>query len=481
MKLTDIKNVRIEGLHGQYKFDLSLKPGLNILYGFNGTGKTTLLHILANLIDRDVERFCHLRFDSIAVETYSQWQIELRQRHQNETGMSVIVTINGSEVATISEGTETPPTLRELLKENLGGRPVYLPAFRSVLEAVNQNDYQRYRYVDSEAKQALINKIVNAESQDEKDDFRLKGLYVRTSSRIEQLAYKTVLCRDWFGDFVPVIRCPSLWEVADQLSSEQNEAERRVASTDREAFRSVFYRILQSILEPSLEAPDELAEAMLHRIADNLVQLEQNPSERGNSEENNKIATLLRSRNQSVNSEDVTLTSILQVYDNAIRTRKDVQEQAFSQLSTFEDSVNQFLLGKKLDITRQNTIPLRTQRGKARMISISNERKAPLGILSSGERQVVTLLFSATHMSATDGIVLIDEPELSLHVDWQRIILREMTKQAGDRQIIACTHAPEVAADHRRVMVRLSELEVKESTSDDAAIDEQTDFSEVDN
>lgn len=43
---------------------------------------------------------------------------------------------------------------------------------------------------------------------------------------------------------------------------------------------------------------------------------------------------------------------------------------------------------------------------------------------------------------------LIDEPELSLHIDWQRIILTNLEQQAANRQIIACTHSPEVGADH---------------------------------
>lgn len=51
-------------------------------------------------------------------------------------------------------------------------------------------------------------------------------------------------------------------------------------------------------------------------------------------------------------------------------------------------------------------------------------------------------------MSVASGIFLIDEPELSLHVDWQRIIISELMAQAGNRQIIACTHSPEVGADH---------------------------------
>jgi predicted ATP-dependent endonuclease of OLD family len=83
-------------------------------------------------------------------------------------------------------------------------------------------------------------------------------------------------------------------------------------------------------------------------------------------------------------------------------------------------------------------------------------RRARFSVLSSGERQVLTLLFSATHMSSADGILLIDEPELSLHLDWQRTILTELMKQAGERQVVVCTHAPEVIADHRDSAVPLA-------------------------
>jgi predicted ATP-dependent endonuclease of OLD family len=89
------------------------------------------------------------------------------------------------------------------------------------------------------------------------------------------------------------------------------------------------------------------------------------------------------------------------------------------------------------------------------MIILEGGAIANLSVLSSGERHVLTLLFSATHMSNNEGMLLIDEPELSLHVNWQRVILEELMKQAGTRQIVACTHAPEVTADHRRSMTKL--------------------------
>ncbi|WP_165350213.1 MULTISPECIES: AAA family ATPase [pseudomallei group] len=71
-----------------------------------------------------------------------------------------------------------------------------------------------------------------------------------------------------------------------------------------------------------------------------------------------------------------------------------------------------------------------------------------LTALSSGERQILTMLYSASRSRFKDGIFLIDEPELSLHIDWQRKILNELMSLAPGRQIIACTHSPEVGADH---------------------------------
>ena len=58
------------------------------------------------------------------------------------------------------------------------------------------------------------------------------------------------------------------------------------------------------------------------------------------------------------------------------------------------------------------------------------------------------MLYSASRARFLSGVFLIDEPELSLHIDWQRIILRELQNQSPERQLIACTHSPEVGADH---------------------------------
>lgn len=75
--------------------------------------------------------------------------------------------------------------------------------------------------------------------------------------------------------------------------------------------------------------------------------------------------------------------------------------------------------------------------------------------MSSGERQLLTMLYAVTKMSE-DSLVLIDEPELSLHIDWQEELLGKMMEQLGGRQIIVCTHSPSIATDYHDFMIEIS-------------------------
>lgn len=85
----------------------------------------------------------------------------------------------------------------------------------------------------------------------------------------------------------------------------------------------------------------------------------------------------------------------------------------------------------------------------ASRIARENNQTAGLQSLSSGEQQIVSMLYAASPaLTKAGSIVLIDEPEISLHIDWQRILLRKMQQQLGERQIIVCTHSPEIGGDH---------------------------------
>lgn len=74
-----------------------------------------------------------------------------------------------------------------------------------------------------------------------------------------------------------------------------------------------------------------------------------------------------------------------------------------------------------------------------------NDETVPLSALSSGEKQVLRILIEC--LAAGASTVLIDEPELSLHVDWQRKLVECMNVVNPECQLILATHSPEVMAD----------------------------------
>ncbi|GLY19721.1 hypothetical protein Kisp01_67350 [Kineosporia sp. NBRC 101677] len=75
----------------------------------------------------------------------------------------------------------------------------------------------------------------------------------------------------------------------------------------------------------------------------------------------------------------------------------------------------------------------------------SGDERIALESLSSGERQLLQILLEA--LASGEGTVIVDEPELSMHVDWQRRLVNSMITVNADCQLILATHSPEVMAE----------------------------------
>lgn len=69
----------------------------------------------------------------------------------------------------------------------------------------------------------------------------------------------------------------------------------------------------------------------------------------------------------------------------------------------------------------------------------------PLQSLSSGEKQLLRLMLGV--LAAESGTVMIDEPELSMHVDWQLVLVESMRGINPNCQLLLATHSPEVMAN----------------------------------
>ncbi len=77
--------------------------------------------------------------------------------------------------------------------------------------------------------------------------------------------------------------------------------------------------------------------------------------------------------------------------------------------------------------------------------------------LSDGEQELITKAFSIYLADIKDSIILIDEPESSLHPKWQARIVQIYQKIAdkNNNQIIFATHSPHIVASVRKEQIRI--------------------------
>lgn len=116
-------------------------------------------------------------------------------------------------------------------------------------------------------------------------------------------------------------------------------------------------------------------------------------------------------------------------------------------LNRFEDSMKFFLknyefhFGKKVQFS-DTRFENKVKDSKLKTLLGLNlpEKLFDINVLSSGEKQILTLISYNSFFH--DTIFFIDEPENSLHADWQRILFRILMKQNPSNQFIITTHSP---------------------------------------
>ena len=463
-----VKSIEATGIYGRFDMTMEFEPGVNVVYGKNGTGKTTLVHILANALNGEFARFAFLIFESIQVQLDDTMIRLLKQMKKGQEQIQVKVdnkvilelpvqairefaadprsrrTVSARQLRLFEEMDLSAPKLRQLLEEyeHLGvTEPVlpaaYFPAFRTMIDA-----------------------WVSAQQQQE----RKHGPDTWT-------AFATRSARRWFGRFVPSVNYPSLLEIEQRLTDEIHQARLTIGRADRELLSKAFLEIFASLSEyPKLDS--EQPEAILGRIKILFDRLEHSPLQ----EESMLVTQVYSELRKSIHEphfareSERTAVRVLNVYHDLLEKIVEVQEKSFAGIQRYLESVNDFFEGKRLVV--DPSIP-RYRRGAVGIGFDDQTSTIGLRALSSGERQIVTLVYAATHMSE-QRVVLIDEPEISLHVDWQRQLLRKMSEQIGERQIIACTHSPVIGADYED---RQKELELK-PTENPLIITDNIDFEE---
>ncbi len=126
-------------------------------------------------------------------------------------------------------------------------------------------------------------------------------------------------------------------------------------------------------------------------------------------------------------------------------------ESLLRKLNLFTEIVNSRFLFKNLSVDREQGLAFETSEG----VSITPRD------LSSGEQHEIVLNYDLLFNVKPGSIVLIDEPEISLHVVWQQAFLEDLNaiSELVDARFIVATHSPQIIHNWMSRAHSLFELE----------------------
>ncbi|WP_144801696.1 AAA family ATPase [Curtobacterium sp. BH-2-1-1] len=128
-------------------------------------------------------------------------------------------------------------------------------------------------------------------------------------------------------------------------------------------------------------------------------------------------------------------------------------EVLLQKIELLEQIVNSRLLNKQLQVTDSDGLSVR-RTGSGRPISLDS--------LSSGEQHEIIVMIDLLFNVPVGGVVLIDEPEISLHIAWQLAFIPDVKKiaQLAGFTFVVATHSPQIINDEWDRAFRLGPPEV---------------------
>ena len=453
-----IRELEVSGLHGYINKKIRFHEDVNILIGINGSGKTSILNALFWTLSPQswvsgelaARRLSGLLFDSIRIRFTNPPQTKPGSLYVTAKRTNEIISINITHV----DGHLTLPDIgqerhsfsrRDLLRRNPDDEVDFI-----------------FRHLQSQSDNPVL----------------------ATLSELGDTLYLP-LDRRWAGTAEPQYpptrrrrmshRGQTPTEAVYTMAVERFREERRhVVQASEELRRKMILSIFEVIpdspnLPDSVLTPEEIR-AYQTRIIDTLERIEIRDlssttdsifsqllsiSERiagksfddsfshGSEEQRAAWLELFSAGGTVLFTRIDRLIALIEEYEQAIETHT-VRTRRFLQ------SVNSFLRDSDKSIAFDSI-------GN---IEVQLPRHAPFSadFLSSGELQLLTLFayLYFTDASQEQFPVIIDEPEISLHLEWQSKFIESVRTANPKCQLIIATHSPEIVGTHQDKCIDIS-------------------------
>lgn len=414
-----ISRLQIKNLYDQYNYDIEFnneeKELITILTGPNGYGKTTILRILNSLTPKSLYYFYIIKFDEIIISFDNNTVLNITQSYKTEA--ESIVAVDHKEnlekevrftwkkadreplTHFVYNSTNIEKALRsyKFLRETYSGRRSFdnLPNREKEEFLLDNEDFNEYVAKSNGQKQFLMQLET------------LRSYYI-PANRIYNETYKE-------NEKLPIEK------VRKALNDEITQARYSYLIHSQKVDSNFIKKVLDSNYEYCSQASYNELKENVEKQMDTIVKYKLAPKvEIPEYNEENK--------------------AVLFAYLQGL-------EEKFSKFSTILNKTNLFhkmltdkhFANKSIEISPQHGFMIKSDNG-----DILDEYK-----LSSGEQNEIVMLYRLIYEVPDQGLLLIDEPENSLHVAWQKTVVDDMKEIADVKhlQIIIATHSPSIVSN----------------------------------
>ncbi|HAZ44321.1 MAG TPA: excinuclease [Cyanobacteria bacterium UBA11369] len=426
-----IQQISVSGLFGifDHVIPLNMDERITIIHGPNGFGKTVMLRMLNGFFNSQYSVFQTIPFRNFRVE------------FDNRSSVEIVKTSDPS-----AKTNKINDITCNFYDPNSGKASFILKNSSARTDVLSQELFLWIAKSLSERRQNQLEGIESSELKSRDEPEWLEN--VKNNIHVRLIESQRLLNSDSNRnsrlDSEASSMLPTVSAYADELAQLIQVKLAEYGTTAQSLDRTFPARVVKQ--QPSPDLTDEQLRHQLNELEETRSRL----IEVGllDKDENSDFQI----QSQAI---DESTKNILSVYVEDVEKKLSVFDEIASKIELLRRIINnKFAYSyKEMNFNKEKGFVFKTLYSSS---SSNLENLSPID-LSSGEQHELVLLYELLFKVQPGSLVLIDEPELSLHVGWQVQFLKdlqEITKLA-DLDILMATHSPDIIQDRWDLTVEL--------------------------
>jgi len=418
-----IKEFTIKGLFGTRDVTLPLNTNIKVLIGENGLGKTTILNALFYTLTGQFYKLNGLHFKSVNISLISGEEFVLEREEL------LFFSDEDYQDPRVSRITEIIPNLLsedeklELAEAFQANRK----NIRPILDQYTRKLSMHFRIPTHRIRRALMMMFDGNLAKFQELSVKLRQslgheiVYFPTYRRIEEDLKNLGIESDSDQNLDNKLIQFGMEDVSNTINRKLYE----IKNATVEGFSSLTGELLNQYVSGDLNLKyldliqPETLKIILERVGDNIK-----------PETKSEILELVNSRDIFRNEEKYKY--LINFISELIRIYQE-QKELDNTIKEFSEVCSKYLRAKRFHYNESKLT-----------LQIIDHKENPIELrdLSSGEKQIISI-FSRIYLETSDSIiVLFDEPELSLSMEWQKELLPDILQSKKCELLVAVTHSP---------------------------------------